>query len=291
MKAFLEGKPFGHPLHPIVVHYPIGLFVLSFLFDLAGLITEKNWLVRGAFFALAGGVGAALLAAIPGFVDWSDIRRDHPAKRTATTHLVLNLAAVGLYALNAILRWPDRDASETPALPFVLSLAGIGLISISGYLGGSLVYDNGIGVGRHRRKTPTPRRTIEAPGVPADQGLVPIAAAERLMEGETLRVAVDGLVVTVARIDGEFAAFQEFCTHRYGPLSEGRLCDGQVECPWHQSRFDVRTGKVTQGPAKVDLRVFPVVVRDGHVSIRSTPAADGEPRAPITAAEKRVTSS
>ena len=284
MQALLEGKPFGHPLHPILVHYPIGLFVLSLLFDVAGLFGDENWLVRAAFYALLGGALTALLAAIPGLVDWWDIRRDHRAKRTATTHMLLNLAAVGLYALSLILRWPDRDASETPVVPVLLSLVGIGLISVSGYLGGTLVYADGIAVGRHRRATPPPRETISAAGLSAGRGLVPIPDAESLGEGETLRVEVDGLVLAVARVDGELAAFQEFCTHRYGPLSEGRLCDGEVECPWHRSRFDVRTGKVTQGPAKVDLRIFPVVTQDGRAYLQLNPSANDDPRAPTMAA-------
>ena len=142
------------------------------------------------------------------------------------------------------------------------------LIVVSGYLGGILVYDDGIGVGRHRRTTPLPQRTLtlDAPTDPGD--FIAVADADSLAEGQTLRANVGGTLMTFARVDGEVHAFQEFCTHRCGPLSEGTFQDGQVRCPWHNSRFDLRTGKVTHGPAKLDLRVFETAIRQGRICVR-----------------------
>ena len=74
--------------------------------------------------------------------------------------------------------------------------------------------------------------------------------------------------MVIAHADGQFYAFQEFCTHRYGPLSLGCLTDGKIECPWHRSCFDMRTGKVAHGPAEVDLKTFEVSVRDGKIYVR-----------------------
>jgi nitrite reductase/ring-hydroxylating ferredoxin subunit/uncharacterized membrane protein len=267
MKDLLQGKPLRHPLHPALAHFPVGLWVLSLLFDLATLLLGAgNPLVRGAFYTLVGGLIMAVVAAIPGLVDWTDIRADHPAKRLATYHMVLNLAAIALYAINAGLRYGDLEQGSTPVLPLVLSFLGIGIISVSGYLGGIMVYDDGIGVGRHRRATDPPRDTIHTP---ADNGFVEVATSDKLREGHTLRAEVNGNVIAVANIDGDYYAFQEFCTHRYGPLSEGSFTDHQVECPWHRSCFDVRTGKVTQGPAKVDLKTFEVQVRDGKILVNA----------------------
>src|SRR5881398_1549731 len=101
LKDFLEGKPLRHPLHPMLVHFPIGLFFLSFLFDLASLVfPSQMYLVRDSFYAMLLGAIMALVAAVPGFVDYTDIRNDHPGKRTATAHLILNLIVVGLYGIN-----------------------------------------------------------------------------------------------------------------------------------------------------------------------------------------------
>ena len=73
--------------------------------------------------------------------------------------------------------------------------------------------------------------------------------------------------MTIARVDGALHAFQEYCTHRYGPLSEGTFENGSVVCPWHRSCFSVRTGEVTKNPAKVALRTFNVEVRDGQIAV------------------------
>src|SRR5881398_3633294 len=101
LKDFLEGKPLRHPLHPMLVHFPIGLFILSLLLDLASLAFPSTPdLVREAFYAMLLGIIGALIAAVPGFVDYTDIRSDHPGKRTATAHLTLNLIVVALYGIN-----------------------------------------------------------------------------------------------------------------------------------------------------------------------------------------------
>jgi len=272
LKDFLEGKPLRHPLHPMLVHFPIGLFLLSLLLDLASLaFPSAPDLVRDSFYAMLLGVITALVAAVPGFVDYTDIRSDHPAKRTATAHLTLNLIVVALYGINLGVRSSSLVDPKIQMVPLILSFIGITLLSVSGYLGGRLIYDDGIGVGRHKRRTPTPENTLHlsATNVANDGELafVPIPEADRLGERETLRVEIDGQVITIAKIDKNFYAFQEFCTHRFGPLSEGDLQGFNVQCPWHNSCFDVRTGKVTQGPAKVDLKSFQVETRDGKICV------------------------
>lgn len=272
IKDFLQGKPLRHPLHPALVHFPIGLFVFSLALDLASyLFPEAGWMGDAARAALGLGVLMGLLAALPGWADWSDIRQDHPLKRRANLHLALNLGVVGLNLVNYLLRravWPD--AVPTPVLPLLLSLAGVGVISYSGFLGGTLVYDGGIGPGRHRREAPLPKKTIRVSLHDARQGVIPVIPLDDLREGETIRVDCEGNVMAILRLGGQAYAFQEFCTHRYGPLSEGCIEGYEVECPWHRSRFDVRTGKVTQGPAKVDLRTYEVVVERGMVGLRGS---------------------
>lgn len=265
LKEVLEGKPLRIALHPALVHLPIAFFPLSVILDAASwMASGQGWLVGAAFVSLAVGLLTAILAAVFGIIDYTDIRDDHPAKKTATIHLVLNLVAVGLFAASAGLRFESLDAARTAGAPFIVSVIGLLVLMYSGYLGGVLVYDDGIGVGRHRRRTRTPQSTIvvHTHGAPAV-----VAADADLREGETLRVDVDGAIATVARVDGAVYAFQEFCTHRYGPLSEGRLEGCTIECPWHHSRFDVRTGRVAAGPAKVDLRLFRTEVREGKIWI------------------------
>ncbi len=250
----------------MLVHFPIGFLLLSLVLDLTSLATRSvPNLPRGSFYAMLAGVITALLAAVPGLADYSSIRGDHSAKRTATAHMALNLIAVALYGVNLWIRSSQLTTQRISLVPLLLSLAGIGLLSVSGYLGGRLVYDEGIAVGRHKRRTPTPKRTLHFSATAS--GFVPVPDAERLGEKETLRIDIAGQVIALAKIDDQLFAFQEFCTHRFGPLSEGNLEECYVQCPWHNSRFDVRSGKVVQGPAKVALKTFKVEVRDGKIGI------------------------
>jgi len=270
LKDFLEGKPLRHPIHPMLVHFPIGLLLLSFLIDLASLaFPSVPNLVRDSFYAMLLGLIMALVAAVPGLVDYTDIRSDHPGKRTAIAHMILNFMLVVVYGINLGVRSSSLLDPKISMGPLILSFIGVGLLSASGYLGGRLVYDQGIAVGRHKRHMPTPRDTIDlTTPIPGAEGVfVPIMAAQQLRERETLRVEISAQIMTIVKIDNQLFAFQEFCSHRFGPLSEGSFDGFNVQCPWHNSCFDVRTGKVTHGPAKVDLKIFEVEMHEGKVGI------------------------
>ena len=271
-KEILEGKPIRSPLHPALVHLPVALFPISLLLD------GVSWwwqgaaagAVRAAFGCVMAGLATGVLAAIFGFVDFSGIRRDHPAKKTAIRHMVVNLGVLGVFGVSAYLRWPALDALKTGIVPLVLSVVGVAGLGYSGYLGGDMVYNDGIGVGRHRRRTPVPVETItRRPARRPDTGLISVAEETALRDGETLRVDAMGTVMTIARVEGVLYAVQEFCTHRYGPLSEGKLRGCEIVCPWHSSHFDLRSGQPTSGPATVGLRTFRVETREGKIWVEA----------------------
>jgi nitrite reductase/ring-hydroxylating ferredoxin subunit/uncharacterized membrane protein len=269
LQNWLEGRPFGHPLHPLLVHLPIGLFTLSFLFDLASRLLEpENWLVQAAFYTLIAGLLTGFVAALFGVVDWADIRADHPGRRTANLHMLLNLAMMALFFVSAWLRIGQLDAVQTPLVPLAVSFVAIAILYLSGYLGGRLVYDDGIAVGRHRRAGDLPEDTIRAPAPRTPGEFVPVAYTRRFNQAEAVRAEVNGYAMAIARVGDAYYAVQDFCTHRQGPLSEGRLCDGEIECPWHRSRFDLRTGQVTNGPAKLELKTFETRVVDDVVQVK-----------------------
>src|SRR5437879_13906634 len=180
----------------MLVHFPIGFLVVSFLLDFVSLgFPEVPNLVRCSFYAMLFGVVTALLAAVPGFVDYSDVRRDHAGKATATRHMTLNLMVVAIYGINLWLRSSALTESKIDLVPLFLSFIGIGLLSASGYLGGRLVYDEGIAVGRHKRKTPTPQDTLHLSTVYAakdgETTSVSFLNAEHLRNVEILRVETD----------------------------------------------------------------------------------------------------
>ncbi len=271
LRHLLEGRPLGQPVHTLLVHFPIGLFSLSLLFDLASrLLAPDTWLVPAAFYTLLLGLITGFVAALFGVVDWAGIRADHPGKPTANTHLRLNLGAMAIGLLNGGLRLGQLDAAQTPWVPLALSLVSVAVIYLSGFLGGRLVYDEGIGVGRHRRASDLPGDTLRAaaPAPGHADRFVPVAPVQRLDHAEALRVEVNGYVMAVVRVNNTVYAVQDFCTHRFGPLSDGRFSAGELECPWHGSRFDVKTGQVTGGPAKEPLKTFEARVVDGMIQVK-----------------------
>ena len=132
-----------HPIHPMLVVFPVGLWIFSFVCDLVHLLISPNPIWSDvAFYCIGGGIVGALLAAIPGFIDYLSIT-DTRAKRIATFHMALNLAGVVLFAANFGLRYAgDRGAS----LPIIISAITLVGVAISGWLGGELVYVHGMGV-------------------------------------------------------------------------------------------------------------------------------------------------
>ena len=131
----------GHPIHPMLVAIPIGLWVFSLACDLAHLFggAGGNWKIV-ALYTLAGGTVGGLIAAIPGFIDILSLHA--PIKRIALFHMGINLTVVALYAVNFWLRL--QDAQNSTAV--WLSVIGIGLLLVSGWLGGKMVFEHGVGV-------------------------------------------------------------------------------------------------------------------------------------------------
>lgn len=135
---------YSHPIHPMLVVFPIGLWVFSFVCDLIALrsVNPVFW-TDMAFYTMAGGVIGALAAAVPGFMDYQSVH-DRQPKRIATTHMTLNLIIVVAYVFNLGLRMSRPESGNTTGL--LISAVALVLLAISGWLGGSLVYEHGLGV-------------------------------------------------------------------------------------------------------------------------------------------------
>ena len=89
---------------------------------------------------------------------------------------------------------------------------------------------------------------------------VRVAATSQLGDDEALGVLANGTSIALYRSGGEYFATDDVCTHAHALLSDGWLEDGCIECPLHQARFDIRTGKALCEPATEDLRTYPVRV-------------------------------
>jgi len=135
-----------HPVHPMLVVFPIGLFLTAFVFDILAAATGNPVWQTLAFYDIAAGVIGALLAALPGFVDYFTLRGE--PRRLGTWHMVLNLGVVVLFAVNWYLRTSagQRWVGPGSRVPLLLSLIGAVVLGVSGWLGGHLVYRHRVGV-------------------------------------------------------------------------------------------------------------------------------------------------
>lgn len=131
----------GHPIHPMLVTLPVGLWVFSLICDFVFIYTgDSRWAVA-AYFSLGGGIIGALLAALPGLLDFLGLH-DARAHRVATYHLILNLAIVVVQAANFWLRL--QDDGNAGVLPRAISMVAVAALVVSGWLGGHLVHVLGV---------------------------------------------------------------------------------------------------------------------------------------------------
>ena len=138
----------GHPVHPMLIPFPIALWVFSLVADVIylwrGNLVWRDWI---AFYTLLGGIIGAAAAAVPGIVDWLSIK-DGEVKKLADWHARLNVIALLVFAVSFYLRTTGGAAlvSGSYTIPVLLSVFGIILITISGWLGGEMVYKHGVAV-------------------------------------------------------------------------------------------------------------------------------------------------
>ncbi len=92
-----------------------------------------------------------------------------------------------------------------------------------------------------------------------------IAPASELPNGERLFVEIEGKPVVIFNVGGQLFSIADVCSHDDGPVGEGRLEGYNITCPRHGAQFDIRTGKVIQMPAVVDISAYPIRVVDGMI--------------------------
>jgi nitrite reductase/ring-hydroxylating ferredoxin subunit/uncharacterized membrane protein len=221
----LTGRWLGHSLHPMLTDLPIGFWTSAFTLDLVGGRGS-----RAAARRLVGfGVLCAVPAALTGATDWSDTTGKD--RRVGLVHAGLNTAALACFTAS----WAARRRGRT-GRGILWGLAGSTVATGAGYLGGHLVQRLGVGVDN--------TAFDEAP----DDFVATLPVSE-WTEGEPRRVDAHGTAVAVVRERGVWHALAARCSHRGGPLDEGTVRDGCIECPWHGSRFLLDDGSVRRGPA------------------------------------------
>ncbi|MGH7610842.1 MAG: Rieske 2Fe-2S domain-containing protein [Candidatus Dormibacteria bacterium] len=249
-KQFLNGSWLGHPLHPALTAVPLGSWIGSSLLDVADA-GQGGGLGQAADVLLGAGCVAGTATALTGLADWQDSYGHE--RDVGLTHALVNSAALLLSTTSLGLRLAGR---RRPAVK--LSLLALGLAGSGGYLGGELVFRFGQQVNRNAF-TEGPDKWQE------------VAPDAEIEEGVFLRKQVGNNKVLLTRVQGTICAASAVCPHAGGPLDELPLEDGELRCPWHGSHFDIRTGRVTHGPATSPNVVFQTRVREGKVELRRPP--------------------
>lgn len=244
----LHGTWLGHPLHPALTDLTIGAWTFGAVFDAIGAVQGSEAARQAGDRLAALGTAAAVPTALSGMADYSAV--DEPASTTATLHGLMNAANLGLYALS--LR--DRRTGDRGRGLFYSAVA-LASTAVSAWLGGHLVYRERVGVDHSEDFT-------------GPEDWQPVLAAAELPPREPRRVEVDGKGVLLYRDDEGVHALGSVCSHAGGPLEDGGFHDACVQCPWHDSVFDVRDGSVVHGPATHPQPVFDTRVRDGRIEIR-----------------------
>lgn len=164
----------GHPVHPMLISFPITLFLATLGSDIAYVLTENLFWYQAAYLAAGFGVAFGLLAAVAGLMEYLTIPPKLQAKQTATVHMLVNLGSWALFLIGFVFRTdpagqiaiPDAAATGSALAAIVfLSVAGIALMTVGGWLGGHLVYVHGVGITQHAADA----RPITQRRVPLDQ--------------------------------------------------------------------------------------------------------------------------
>lgn len=176
---YAKVKFLGHPIHPMLVSFPIACYVAacaSFIAYAAG--AASFWFRVGVYADLAGVISAAI-AAVPGFIDWTfGVPTGSPAKATGLLHMAANVVALILFALNAFVQWPHRlESLPATGSSVALTLLGVAFTLVAGFLGWKMVQTHHVGIDLtpeqqrfEPRASPRTARSVPIDKKPIDTG-------------------------------------------------------------------------------------------------------------------------
>jgi nitrite reductase/ring-hydroxylating ferredoxin subunit/uncharacterized membrane protein len=251
----------SHPIHPMLIAFPVAFLSGTFIFDVLAVILHKDDLWHTAYYLEIAGIVSALVAAIPGIIDFvGTVPPNSSAKKRGAQHGLINVTHLIIFC---IAWWLRRDEEVSRILILSLETTGVTLLSIAGWLGGTLVYRNQIGVDpRYANAGKWKEEYFEK------KGSIRVAALDELQVNQMKLLHVAGKRIVLGRTEEGYVAFDDHCTHRGGSLAGGSMICGTVQCPWHGSQFNITTGEVVSGPAKAKIDTYPVSERDGKVYLQ-----------------------
>jgi nitrite reductase/ring-hydroxylating ferredoxin subunit len=248
LKDVAHGRWLGHPLHAATTDIPIGALTVTVVLD---LLNQRG----AADIALVVGIVFMALSVVSGAADYTDT--DGTAFMRATVHSALMVVALVLYLVSLALR-AGNPVDRTG--PVVLSVVAYVVLTAGAYVGGDVAYVLGNMVDRH---------AFGGRGTkwqPLDLGNV-----KELPEATPVKGTAGANPILVIRYGETIHAMHETCAHAGGPLAEGKIVDGCIECPWHGSRYRLTDGRVVRGPSVYDQPRYEVRAGAAGFEVRRIP--------------------
>ena len=140
-----RAKLLGHPIHQMLIVFPLGLLATAAIFDLLYVITNGIGWAHASYYLIPAGCLGGVLSAVFGLIDFVAIPKRTRARRVGTIHGIGNVFVLMMFWLSWFMRSPDASAPP-PGLAVILSMSGLGLALITGWLGGELVNRLSVGV-------------------------------------------------------------------------------------------------------------------------------------------------
>lgn len=244
----LHGTWLGHPLHPVLTDLTVGGWSLGLLFDLISLGNRTPRSEDIADALTTAGTVAAVPTILSGVADYSTIPQN--ASGVGLAHSVSNDVAFVLQLTSINARKKGKRGRA-----IALSGAAMLLATLGAWLGGHLVFDKKVGVNH-----------AESGEEPAEW--TPVLDEGSLLPEKPKRVEVAGTPILLYRHGEQIYAVGAVCPHAGAPLEEGDFSDGCVQCPWHDSVFDLVDGTVVHGPSTYPVSSYSVRIRNGQVEVR-----------------------
>ena len=235
IQNFLNGSWLGHPVHAFVTDVPIGALTVSIIADVIGqpVVADVSLLL---------GVLGMVASAVTGAADYTEV--DGTARNRATVHSAVMVVSLVLYVISLAIR------SGSPAdrlAPVLIALVGYLLLALGAAIGGDLVYLIGTHVNRHAWR-----------GAGVKWIKLDLGELDDIPEGGPTKLRAGINELAVVREGDRILAVHAQCAHAGGPLPEGSLVGGAIECPWHGSRYRLADGHVVRGPTMYDQPAYEV---------------------------------
>jgi nitrite reductase/ring-hydroxylating ferredoxin subunit/uncharacterized membrane protein len=243
----------------MLIPFPIAFFTGTFVFHIWGWAGNQPGLLTTAYYTNLAGIIMAVITAIPGFIDFLyTVPPRSSGKKRAAKHGIINVLMLVCFTVAFFLR---SSTIPNHSLILALEFTGMVLMIIAGWMGGTLVYRNQIGVDPRYANAGKWKEAF----FDTDSGEIEVATIDELKTNAMKLLHLKNRRIVLARTEQNYVAFEDRCTHKGGSLAGGSTICGVVQCPWHGSQFDTATGEVKSGPAREPIKTYTVKEVQGKI--------------------------